>query len=296
MRKLFVFCLLFLAIFLAAPTYTVKGQRRITISTTNIDSYVSSLNTFRIALRDNKKVCNIPLLRANVIDKNRFIEISIASTNITIGLAIDLVNVYVLGYYTPNPSCSAYHYFSDPVAVRATQYVFKNPTQQKSLPFDGGYPDFEKYGANRRSLDLGLTSLNHLLPALYEYGCTGTKYIQTDVAKALVVAVQVVSEAARFRMIQIAVPNNHKPNAEVLSLQNSWSDLSEAVQRADCGNGRFKDKVTLNDEKGHPVDVWNISSKYVSGNLKLLLFVNTTFAALPSVVDNNGGHQNYATI
>ncbi|XP_022159206.1 ribosome-inactivating protein cucurmosin-like [Momordica charantia] len=166
-------------------------------------------------------------------------------------------------------------------------FVFTN-SQQRRPPFDGSYPQLSGAGANRSSLVLGLPSLNNYIPTLAGYNCPNTNYQPSDVAKACVITIQTMSEAARFQKIQDAVPNNLVPNPEILSLENNWGRLSRQVQLAESNGGRFTSNVTLQDPTGATVMVSNVNSPYVRGNIRLLL--NQQNAPTTSE------HENYATM
>ncbi|XP_022156706.1 ribosome-inactivating protein bryodin I-like, partial [Momordica charantia] len=286
MRKLLVFSLLILTIFLASPT--VEGDVSFNLSTATKTSYGAFLNAFRADLPlENKKPYNISLLRATVAGAARYTRIHLTDrSGRAITLAIDVTNVYLLGFYSPQ--CNISHFFNDPVSIAAKSFVFTNSKEQKTLPFDGSYPQLAGVGANRSSLVLGLPSLNNFIPTLAGYNCPNTNYQPADVAKACVVTIQTMSEAARFQKIQDAVPNNLVPNAEILSLENNWGKLSKQVQLAESNGGRFKSNVTLQDPTGATVIVSNVNSPYVRGNIRLLLNQQNVQAM--------SEHENYATM
>ncbi|XP_022158442.1 ribosome-inactivating protein momordin I-like [Momordica charantia] len=222
-------------------------------------------------------------------------EISLTNSNgVTVRLAIDVMNVYVLGYYTPHPNCSGSYFFKDPVAERAKKYVFNSSHPKTTLQFDGSYRGLENNGASRKSQILGLPALSKLVQALYEYKCPNSNYNNTHVARAFMVAIQAISEAARFQKIADAVPNDRKPTREALKLENNWSKLSKAVLNADPTTKEFKSNLTLVDANDKDVNVSNANSPYVKGNLHLLLKPKDRQA--PSQLLHSRHDQNYATI
>lgn len=264
-----VFCLLIIAIFHAAPS--VEGDVSFTLKGVTKKSYGAFLKSFRGDVPvESKTVFGIPLLRATVTGANRYTRIHLSDRDDhTITLAIDVTNVYVLGFYTPK--CDVSHFFNDSAAIQAKKYVFTNSKGQITLPFDGSYSKLQRAGGDREKLDLGLVALNFNIPKLFDYSCPNSTQTLSDVAKACVVVIQTISEAARFQKIENAVQNNKPPTREILSLENNWGALSKQVQLADPNTGRFKATVQLIGETGNPVNVMDVNSPYVKGNLQLLL-------------------------
>ncbi|XP_022158190.1 ribosome-inactivating protein bryodin I-like [Momordica charantia] len=283
MTKLLVFCLLILAVFLAAPT--VEGDVSFNLSGVTKTSYATFLNAYRADLPYKETVFDIILLPVNVTGSSRYTRIHLTNSyNQTIQLAIDVTNVYVLGFYTTE--CNLSHFFNDSVATEAKKFVFTDSKQQ-TLSFDGSYGQLAGAGGRRQSLKLGLVDLNYVyIPTLYGYNCPGYSYKPSDVAKAMVVVIQTISEAARFQKIQKDVKYNSIPTAEVLSLENNWSKLSKLVKQADPTTGNFKVNFTLENATGTPVVVSNVNSPYVKGNIQLLLNKQNISAT----------SENYATI
>ncbi|KAK8508116.1 hypothetical protein V6N11_073616 [Hibiscus sabdariffa] len=195
----------------------------------------------------------IPVLPASTMpptDLHRYVVVELYDRSKKVSLVIDAVNLYILGY---RPGGGAVSYFFKDVAQDVRQLFFDG-TERQRLHFDGSYGSLEgKAGAGRGEIPLGFEELCRKINDLNSYTPVPgeVKYI----AKALIVCIEMVSEAARFKFIlqQIAamapaVPDGTGttllPNTLMQGYQNNWGQLSTAIQLAKA-DGTFRNSVTV---------------------------------------------------
>ncbi|XP_039003708.1 antiviral protein MAP-like [Hibiscus syriacus] len=167
-----------------------------------------------------------------------------------VSLVIDSVTVYVLGY-RPGDGTASYWFKDIPPAV---QNLFFQGTTRVNLGFSGSYDDLKTKagGVDRDQIPLGFGELRQKIQSLNYY--TPQADVK-QVAKALVVCIQMVSEATRLKIIQqqIAalaplVPGGPDktlyPDGVMKAYETSWGKLSDAVQDT-RPDGTFIKSVTV---------------------------------------------------
>lgn len=99
---------------------------------------------------------------------------------------------------------------------------------------------------------------------------------QRALARSLIVVIQMVAEAVRFRYNEhqmrqsITSTEVFQPDAAMLCLENRWSALSTAVQQSSQG-GVFSSPIELRTVGNIPVYVGSVSHRVVTG-LAIMLF------------------------
>ncbi|XP_057979730.1 ricin-like [Malania oleifera] len=100
---------------------------------------------------------------------------------------------------------------------------------------------------------------------------------QSTLARSLIVAIQMVSEALRFTYIEQWVCNRigggykiFRPDAAMISLENKWKALSKAVQTSK--DGIFPSPVQLQKPDFTPFFLSNLNDNKLAPNLAILLF------------------------
>ena len=212
-------------------------------------------------------VSDLAVLRQSVQDpQERFILVNLTdySENI-VSVAIDVVNVYVVAYRAGNQS-----YFLRDIPPEATTHLF-NGSNGNSLAYSGSYVDLQR-AANRRrdEINLGISELSTAVSNLWN---------GNSVPVALIVIIQMVSEAARFGYIERQVVSSIRdgehddfyPNALMLSMENNWSALSQQIQRAN--NLMFNTDITLQDPYNNPLIIGTVRESILTCFVALLLYV-----------------------
>nr|Q9M653.1 RecName: Full=Ribosome-inactivating protein PMRIPt; Contains: RecName: Full=PMRIPt A chain; AltName: Full=rRNA N-glycosidase; Contains: RecName: Full=Linker peptide; Contains: RecName: Full=PMRIPt B chain; Flags: Precursor [Polygonatum multiflorum]AAF37219.1 ribosome inactivating protein RIPt [Polygonatum multiflorum] len=206
--------------------------------------------------------------------RERFVKVHLTGRNgKTVILALDVTNLYVAAFSANNVA-----YFFRDFSALERENLFSGMLTIR-LSFTSNYVSLEhKAGVGRENISLGPTPLDE---ACTKSLWSGTTVTEASIAKALLVVIQMVSEAARFRHIEERVRRSFtaadhdqltfRPDGLMLSMENEWPSMSLEVQRSIEG-GIFIGVVQLQDESFQPlrVDNFNTLSRYTM--VALLLF------------------------
>ncbi|XP_022156715.1 type I ribosome-inactivating protein trichoanguina-like [Momordica charantia] len=291
MRKLTTLSLL-LAILLGP--LSAEGDVSFQLSGANKKSYTNFIKQLRDAVPTTTTVCKIPVLPSTASGPKSFTFVHLTNyADQTVVVAINITNVYIVAYHIDHVS-----YFFDDASPEAYKVLFEG-TDRKTLPYSSNYDKLQSIVGKKRDLiELGLPALSSAITNLvyYEYKST---------AAALLVLIQSVAEAARYKYIEqeisTHVDDKFKPDQAIISLENNWGALSKQIQIAAKGNGQFEKPVELINPNNTPFSVTNVSSLVVTSNIKLLLYFKLA-AANHDDQDktvgkpfNNGG-ENFITV
>ncbi|KAF7113331.1 hypothetical protein RHSIM_RhsimUnG0137100 [Rhododendron simsii] len=279
MRVLLAISVVGLAIYLGVPIKKIYlgvvpqggDQDNIPFSTSDANStYTSFIEALRARLTNGvPTVSGIPVLPQNscVPDWRRFVLVDLSNyAGNTVTVAIDVVNVYVVAFRVRD---RAYFFRDAPAAAHTT--LFTETIDRSSLDCSGSYVDLERRrrSRSRELTDLGIAALDHAI--------TNLSYNVDDaLGSSFLVIIQMVSEAVRFRYIEIRVQRSitrgtcFRPDPGMLSRENAWSSLSTAAQSSLNGTV-FNRPVMLQNASGGPVIVADIESLVIAG-LALLLY------------------------
>ncbi|VAH85826.1 unnamed protein product [Triticum turgidum subsp. durum] len=247
---------------LGAPNYSGVIY---TVDTTSPDAYRKMIARLRELLtRRGEYRQGVPILpeQTSVPDSQRYIllEIIVAGTPRGVTFAIDVTNVYIVGYLVGST-----RYFFMEAPARAEELLFTvaaiqtSPTRRSS-----NYAKLEQNaGAPRRAIPLGLPSLADAIRTLVT--------TRPEDARSHLVVIQMVSEAVRYWEIELNVlqaANNANPSflpdARMIDLENNWSALSLQIQTSDAF--AFQRPITIGDEVAD-----NVQSAVIRG-MFLMLF------------------------
>ncbi|XP_027361932.1 abrin-a-like [Abrus precatorius] len=231
-----------------------------------------SFKQFIEALRETltgELIHDIPALRnpARVAAENRYLTVELSNSETdSIEVGIDVTNLYVVAY-----RAEARSYFLRDAPESAPTYLFTD-TEQHTLPFTGAYGDLESWAhQEREEINLGLQALTHAISFLRS-GANDNE----ERAHTLIVIIQMIAEAARFRYISnrvgvsIRTGTAFGPDPGMLSLENNWDSLSGGVQQS--VQGTFPNAVRLTNIRHQPVIVDSLSHQTVAV-LALMLFI-----------------------
>ncbi|XP_027351635.1 abrin-c isoform X1 [Abrus precatorius] len=275
--KLLILCLAWTCSFSALrcaartnPPGATNQDRPIKFTTEGATS--QSYKQFIEALRERLRgglIHDIPVLRdpTTVDERNRYITVELSnSERESIEVGIDVTNAYVVAYRAGSQS-----YFLRDAPASASTYLFTG-TQRYSLRFDGSYGDLERWAhQTREQISLGLQALTHAISFLRS-GASNDE----EKARTLIVIIQMVAEAARYRYISnrvgvsIRTGTAFQPDPAMLSLENNWDNLSRGVQES--VQDTFPNAVTLRRVNNQPVIVDSLTHQSVAV-LALMLFV-----------------------
>nr|5Z37_A Chain A, Abrin A-chain [Abrus precatorius]5Z3I_A Chain A, Abrin A-chain [Abrus precatorius]5Z3J_A Chain A, Abrin A-chain [Abrus precatorius] len=231
-------------------------------------SYKQFIEALRERLRGGL-IHDIPVLPdpTTLQERNRYITVELSNSDTeSIEVGIDVTNAYVVAYRAGTQS----HFLRD-APSSASDYLFTG-TDQHSLPFYGTYGDLERWAhQSRQQIPLGLQALTHGI-SFFRSGGNDNE----EKARTLIVIIQMVAEAARFRYISnrvrvsIQTGTAFQPDAAMISLENNWDNLSRGVQES--VQDTFPNQVTLTNIRNEPVIVDSLSHPTVAV-LALMLFV-----------------------
>ncbi|KAJ8423182.1 hypothetical protein Cgig2_020981 [Carnegiea gigantea] len=230
----------------------------------------------RRKLEDTKQsLFGIPRLRKLSGPEYIYIKFISATKRNSIVIAINKKDIYVQGYTYKNGAEVGARLFKDVFNSKEKDNIFRKfqPKTTANIGYIGSYDMLQSTAgvgtgdANRRKVDLGMGELGNFIDKINEKHPSG---IPKDEAKLLLIAIQMVSEAVRFKYIEnqvIANINEEKftPDYKLVSLETAWGRLSKAIEGADSKTGDFgKDSagnpktVELWDPQGNDWDVTNV--------------------------------------
>ncbi|XP_027352686.1 abrin-a-like [Abrus precatorius] len=250
------------------PVATNEDPIKFTTEGATSKSYKQFMDELRERLTGGL-IHDIPVLRdpTTVEESHRYITVELSNSDTeSIEVGIDVTNAYVVAYRAGTQS-----YFLRDAPASASDYLFTG-TDQYSLPFNGTYGDLVSWAhQSREEIYLGLHALTHGISFLRS-GSNDNE----EKARTLIVIIQMVSEAARFRYISnrvgvsIRTGTTFQPDPAMISLENNWANLSGGVQQS--VQGTFPNPVTLRNICNEPVIVDSLSHPTVAV-LALMLFV-----------------------
>ncbi|KDP34680.1 hypothetical protein JCGZ_10885 [Jatropha curcas] len=238
-----------------------------TINVKDKEGYTRFLQSVRDQLTSGNQIHGISVLPdiSTLPVSQRFLLLKLSSSATTpITLALDVATAGVVAYGFQNQS----YFFNDKLAF---SNLF-NDTKQNTLPFGSSYGELENStGMPRSKIDLGLLPLNEAVSNIV------ANNIKTeDLASCLIVVMQMVSEAARFRYIEHQVRwstekgQRFRPDGTIYSLENNWEALSTAVQES--RGGVFSEPVQL-QRLNVKFNLDSVTRELVA-NLGLMLFIS----------------------
>ncbi|XP_048234339.1 ribosome-inactivating protein gelonin-like [Ricinus communis] len=199
----------------------------------------------------------------------RFILARLSNPERSTTLLIVIINVYLLGFKAGDYS----YYFND----TSNDIYNLHPLQAKNkdrLPFNSSYPALKNYGAFRDQTILGITQLK------------SGSVTAAQVAHDVLVDIQMVSEAARFKYIEDQLVEDffylNPKRGDLISLKNKWEDISFAIQRSK--DGTF-DTIQLQDKYYNKFNVSTVTD--VKPKLALLLYLATSIQSWGYNGDNS---------
>nr|P23339.1 RecName: Full=Antiviral protein S; AltName: Full=PAP-S; AltName: Full=Ribosome-inactivating protein; AltName: Full=rRNA N-glycosidase [Phytolacca americana]1GIK_A Chain A, ANTIVIRAL PROTEIN S [Phytolacca americana]1J1Q_A Chain A, Antiviral protein S [Phytolacca americana]1J1R_A Chain A, Antiviral Protein S [Phytolacca americana]1J1S_A Chain A, Antiviral Protein S [Phytolacca americana] len=248
-----------------------------------INKYATFMESLRNEAKDPSLKCyGIPMLpNTNSTIKYLLVKLQGASLK-TITLMLRRNNLYVMGYSDPYDNKCRYHIFND---IKGTEYSdventlcpSSNPRVAKPINYNGLYPTLEKKAGvtSRNEVQLGIQILSSDIGKISGQG----SFTEKIEAKFLLVAIQMVSEAARFKYIENQVKTNFNrdfsPNDKVLDLEENWGKISTAIHNSK--NGALPKPLELKNADGTKWIVLRVDE--IKPDVGLLNYVNGTCQA-----------------
>lgn len=238
--------------------------------------YSAFIATLRLQLEDPKQsLFGIPVLRKLSQAEYMYVKL-ISATGNSIVVAINKKDIYVQGYTYKDGNQA--RCFKD--VFTTCKVIFPN-TKEQNIGYIGSYPNLP----DRMKIPLGMAMLGSYIDKISK---TQQSNFAQDEGKLLLIVIQMVSEAVRFKYIvdqvKDSIPDNFYPNYKVISLENNWGSLSKAIAGADSKTGRFKTDIELEDAQGDDWIVTNVDE--IKPDMGLLNSVGAS--ALPKwLLDDN---------
>lgn len=194
-----------------------------------------------------------------------------ATPEISITLALNKSNLYVMAYQDRYQGKPRAHFFEDaPENAKTGLFSEAKGKLRKTIYCKTSYGSIEgKLRGSRKKLGLGIRKLKSLVEAVY-----GSEINEATQAKFLLVSIQMVSEAARFKYIEKQVVDGLRlvfnPDFKVISLEEKWSKISEAIFESNP-EGKFKSTLHLKNKSDQDWPVTEV--KQIAPDVSLLLYM-----------------------
>nr|AAO15531.1 ribosome inactivating protein Euserratin 2 precursor [Euphorbia serrata] len=206
----------------------------------SVGSYQSFMSSLRKELDSGSESHDIPLLRkpTEITNNNKYLLVNLINydSQLSITLAVTVVNVYVIGYKSAGNS-----FFLKDAPSDAKTLLFQGTNKITLSSVDSNYNNL----GDRSKVGLGIGPLSRSIDTLNKFNGVSVNNVFKE---SLLVVIQMVAEAARFKFIQLKIENNlldeYKPKNDTISYENNWEKLSEQIQLSGT-DGKFKKPVTL---------------------------------------------------
>ncbi|CAL5330746.1 unnamed protein product [Camellia sinensis] len=232
-----------------------------------------------IASWRTRTVNDLPVLNleSDVLVGNRFVLAGLSNDKgHTVTLAIDVVNLYVVAF-TGGVNNKSYFFVDATELQLNTLFVSANRTL---LRFNSSYISLEnELGVKRDQLPLGPIPLADAIARLW-YG--------RSIAAPLLVVIQMVSEAARFKYIEeqvresITGANTFTPKGLIVSMEDEWGSMSKQVLLSPDGE-RFINSVQLQDDNNQTLIINNFTTLSRYTMITILLGNQTTTSSYSNI-------------
>ncbi|XP_065868962.1 ribosome-inactivating protein luffaculin 1-like [Euphorbia lathyris] len=240
---------------------------KLTTDGISVGSYQSFITDVRSNLKSGATSHDILLLRksSEITNKNMFVEVELSyydtklEKKIAITLALYALNSYVIGYKSETRS----FFFKE--APSAAQNLLFDGTTKKPVEV---YTTYDKL-ADRSKIMLSTGALKKSIGILHDFDGIN---INTALKESLVVVIQMVAEATRFKLIENHIEFNltygYTPKGDTITYENAWDPLSEQIQLSGS-DGKFKTPVQVQNAD---YSFKNISSvQQVKSDITILL-------------------------
>lgn len=213
-----------------------------------------------------------------------YLRIDLTVATGTVSLALKRSDLYVVGLLAKNDkNVNRAYYFNGQITSAQLDKLFPEAkgaaNQQKITEYEENYASLEKAAkVTRKQAGLGIGKLVTYLNAVNGKA----RQVQAE-AKFMLVAIQMVSEAARFKYIEQLVldnfPNGFTPDDKVIILERNWDRISEAIKVSK--NGVFSPALVL--KASEVTTTWTVS-KVTELNMGLLKYLGNALLGLSSEI------------
>ncbi|KAL8154976.1 hypothetical protein AgCh_000368 [Apium graveolens] len=217
----------------------LAGYTNVTYELANgVTGYSSFLARSRNAVEAPVRACGVQSTRSTPLRGAQYVYFNLKVSNTQfVTLGVDVTTFYVWAYqdnvrYNGNYRAS----FLADAPAKAKAKLFRGSTVRITR-FGGNYHDLElAANISRFDLVLGIQNLDGAIRAVY--GRQEGQLNQGNAeAKFLLISIQMVSEAARFKFMEAAIVGNDRtPNVKrkMVAFQNDWKKISNAIHKAEA--------------------------------------------------------------
>lgn len=244
-------------------------------------TYPNFITSLRDKLKSSTSYFEIPMLPPPSRPPKYIYVVLKSSEQKSITLGIAMSDIYVCGYSDSYQGQVRARFFND-APPDAKQTLFpdaKGSLRDENIGYDGVYSKIEqKAGKERERVELGITILNSRINKLAGKSKTDKDFVKTE-AEFFLIAIQMVSEAARFKYIENEIKDGPStPDPKAISLEGMWGKISEAIKGANRQTAEIpkalSDKLVLYQPDGSSWKVTNVNQikpdmgllKYVAGS------------------------------
>ncbi|XP_057523479.1 ribosome-inactivating protein PD-L3/PD-L4-like [Amaranthus tricolor] len=222
-------------------------------------SYSKFLTRLRNAITSNVRSCGLKTTPSKQPRGQGYVYVKLQTGKKKwVTLAVEVTNLYVWGYEDSkkyNGKTRA-NYFSDtPQYIKES--VFIN-SEVRTASFASDYSSLEKAaGVKREDLMLGIASLDEAITSVYNVTTDELNDNVKKEAKFLLIAIQMVAEAARFRLMEnsiVAGDNSEDLKLKTVSFQDEWEKISNAIHNAAPECKEFSPPLQVGDDVYNNVD------------------------------------------
>ncbi|XP_062076290.1 ribosome-inactivating protein cucurmosin-like [Humulus lupulus] len=240
-----------------------------TFQDASVGFYQIFMRSLRMDLSSGTESYDIPVLRskAAAVGDNQFVYVKLFNPKISITFAVYTLNAYVVAYQVDS---SRRCYFFKEAPANSKSLLFRSCTSKVDVNLATNYVNL----GDREKTKLGFKPLDQ---SLEEFQSFDSKDSTTSLRQNLLVVIQMVAEAARFKYIQKKIESNgfesgFLPKGDVISFENNWEVLSKAIQKSK--DGKFATPIKLLNENYTPRSVSTVAE--VENDMGLLLNAATT--------------------
>ncbi|XP_062081355.1 ribosome-inactivating protein gelonin-like [Humulus lupulus] len=242
-----------------------------TFKDASVGFYQLFMQSLRRELKSGTESYDIPVLRtksAAVRDK-QFVYVRLFNPSVSITFAIYALNSYVVAYQADaEKRC----YFFKEAPTNSKTLLFNQCTKKVDVNLVTNYDTL----GNRENTRLGFKALDLSLDVFKKFD---SKDPTDELRQNLLVVIQMVAEAGRFKYIQTQLEQKgfeggFFPRGDIISYENKWQDLSKAIQQSK--DGKFTASVQLQNQDYSPRIVSTVAQ--VKADMGLLLNVATTMS------------------
>ncbi|XP_065866358.1 ribosome-inactivating protein cucurmosin-like [Euphorbia lathyris] len=220
----------------------------------SVGSYQTFITSLRNKLQSGSKSHDIAVLRkeSQITNQNMFLLVELINYDekLSITLAVNVSDAYVIAYKS-----GAKSFFLKDAPKVSEALLFDRTTKEPRLSVDTNYNNL----GDRTKVGLGIGPLGRAITALNKFDGVS---VDATFRNSLLVVIQMVSEAARFKFIELQIENNitgqYKPKWDTITYENRWDRLSEQIQLSGT-NGVFKTPVDLENADGTAKIVSNVA-------------------------------------